>query len=56
MTLNSSHQSSQSKGFLWAGGIEDTFIPQERPGLRAATPMVDRYREYIQGESTEHTI
>jgi beta-glucosidase len=22
-------------GFLWAGGIEDTFIPQERPGLRA---------------------
>ena len=21
--------------FIWAGGIEDTFIPQERPGLRA---------------------
>lgn len=24
-----------SGGFFWAGGIEDTFIPQERPGLRA---------------------
>ena len=35
MTLNSSQQGSQSEGFLWAGGIEDTFIPQERPGLRA---------------------
>ena len=35
MTLNSSQHGSQSEGFLWAGGIEDTFIPHERPGLRA---------------------
>jgi beta-glucosidase len=35
MTLNSSQHGSQSEGFIWAGGIEDTFIPQERPGLRA---------------------
>jgi beta-glucosidase len=35
MTLNSSQHGSQSEGFIWAGGIEDTFIPHERPGLRA---------------------
>jgi beta-glucosidase len=35
MTLNSSQQGSHSEGFIWAGGIEDTFIPHERPGLRA---------------------
>jgi beta-glucosidase len=25
----------QLDAFVWAGGIEDTFIPQERPGMRA---------------------
>jgi beta-glucosidase/6-phospho-beta-glucosidase/beta-galactosidase len=25
---------SSPEDFIWAGGIEDTFIPQERPGLR----------------------
>ncbi|HET9221837.1 MAG TPA: family 1 glycosylhydrolase, partial [Roseiflexaceae bacterium] len=25
----------QPSAFIWAGGIENTFIPQERPGLRA---------------------
>jgi beta-glucosidase len=34
MTLNSSQDGAQSEGFIWAGGIEDTFIPQGRPGLR----------------------
>ena len=27
-------------GFAWAAGIEDTFIPQERPGLRALDEYV----------------
>jgi beta-glucosidase/6-phospho-beta-glucosidase/beta-galactosidase len=27
-------QNSEPRTFLWAGGIEDTFIPQARPGLR----------------------
>src|SRR5690349_393660 len=35
MTLNSSHHGSHNEGFLWAGGIEDTFIPQAKHGLRA---------------------
>jgi len=35
MTLNSPQHGSRTVGFIWAGGIEDTFIPQERPGLRA---------------------
>ena len=36
MTMNFNSKHSQSTvSFLWAGGIEDTFIPQERPGLRA---------------------
>ncbi|MEP7188067.1 MAG: family 1 glycosylhydrolase [Roseiflexaceae bacterium] len=35
MTLNSRERHSLDNGFIWAGGIEDTFIPHERPGLRA---------------------
>ncbi|HEY9784137.1 MAG TPA: family 1 glycosylhydrolase [Candidatus Obscuribacterales bacterium] len=36
--------------FVWAGGIEDTFIPQERPGLRsleeyALTQHYEQWRE-----------
>jgi len=34
MALNSSQHGSHTEGFIWAGGIEDTFIPQGRPGLR----------------------
>ena len=35
MALNSNRIASIIGDFLWAGGIEDTVIPQERPGLRA---------------------
>jgi beta-glucosidase len=35
MAFHFSQHILQNEGFLWAGGIEDTFIPQERPGLRA---------------------
>ena len=33
--MNFSPKNPIDSEFLWAGGIEDTFIPQERPGLRA---------------------
>jgi beta-glucosidase/6-phospho-beta-glucosidase/beta-galactosidase len=32
--LNNNQLDQQTAGFIWAGGIEDTFIPQGRPGLR----------------------
>ena len=35
MTLKSSERHLLDNGFIWAGGIEDTFIPQDKPGLRA---------------------
>ncbi|HEU5100481.1 MAG TPA: family 1 glycosylhydrolase, partial [Roseiflexaceae bacterium] len=34
MVLNSNRIESSYDGFTWAGGIEDSFIPQGRPGLR----------------------
>ena len=39
--------------FAWAGGIEDTFIPQERPGLRALdeyelTQHYEQWREDLE--------
>jgi beta-glucosidase/6-phospho-beta-glucosidase/beta-galactosidase len=34
MKLNASEKNAPKGGFIWAGGIEDTFIPQGRPGLR----------------------
>jgi beta-glucosidase/6-phospho-beta-glucosidase/beta-galactosidase len=32
--MNQTEQDWLTKEFIWAGGIEDTFIPQERPRLR----------------------
>lgn len=33
---------SESIEFCWATGIEDTFIPQVRPGFRAVYPIMRR--------------
>jgi beta-glucosidase len=32
---NSDHFGADARSFLWAAGIENTFVPQERPGHRA---------------------
>jgi beta-glucosidase/6-phospho-beta-glucosidase/beta-galactosidase len=41
-------RSSLAESFLWAAGIEDTFIPQERPGLRSLDEyeLTQHYQQY----------
>jgi hypothetical protein len=37
-------------------GLWDSHFDQRGVLVRQATPLVERYREYVQGEVTEYTI
>ena len=39
--INTDLIKTSAEDFLWAGGIEDTFVPQTRPGHRALDDRCD---------------
>lgn len=42
------HNAQQARDFIWAAGIEDTFVPQTRPGHRALDEyeLIGHYRHW----------